>query len=424
MNTPTSRKERYMPDIVKTMKLHINVNDDEKKQLETLTNRYANACTYVSQYIFNNGFPLNSVKVQEANYQDVRTRFQLKSQLTVSVMKTVTARYKTLKEQLAKKPYKYKDENDTWQSIPRTLEWLYKPIVFRRPQADLVRNRDYNFINGKNGTLLSLNTLEKERLHVQFDVPEYFEKYFDGSWKFGTGKLVSVKGEWYFHIPMTKHINEEFSTDCVKHVVGIDRGLRFLLTSYDEKGRTHFVSGKEVMRKRDSFQRVRDELQAKGTRSAKRVLARISGRENRWMTDVNHRLSKALVDEYGAGTLFVLEDLSGVSFSEELLSNRSADGRRALRSWAFYQFEQFLSYKAVVIGASVVKVDPAFTSQRCPKCGRVRKGNRHHDCHEYVCDCCGYSSNDDRVGAMNIYFLGTLFLSGDSNPRFGARRSG
>ena len=261
-------------------------------------------------------------------------------------------------------------------------------------------------------------------MHVQFDVPEYFEKYFDGSWKFGTGKLVSVKGEWYFHIPMTKHVDEEFSVDRVKHVVGIDRGLRFLLTSYDENGKTHFVSGKEVRKKRDSFQRVRDELQAKGTRSAKRVLARISGRENRWMTDVNHRLSKALVDEYGAGTLFVLEDLSGVSFSEELLSNRSAGERRALRSWAFYQFEQFLSYKAVVAGASVVKVDPAFTSQRCPKCGRVRKANRHHDCHEYVCDCCGYSSNDDRVGAMNIYFLGTLFLSGDSNPRFGARRSG
>ena len=413
-----------MPDIVKTMKLHIHVNDDEKKQLEALTSRYADACTYVSQYIFDNGFPLNSVKVQQANYQDVRIRFKLKSQLTVSVMKTVTARYKTVKEQLAQKPYKYKDEDDKWQYIPRTLEWLREPIVFHRPQADLVRNRDYSFINGKNGTSLSLNTLEKKRLRVQFDVPEYFEKYFDESWKFGTGKLVSLNGEWYFHIPMTKHIDEEFSTDHVKHVVGIDRGLRFLLTSYDEKGKTHFVSGKEVMRKRDSFQRVRSELQAKGTRSAKRVLARISGRENRWMTDVNHRLSKALVDEYGAGTLFVLEDLTGVSFSEELLSQRSAEGRRDLRSWAFYQLEQFLSYKAVAAGSSVLKVDPAFTSQRCPKCGRIRKANRKHDRHEYVCDCCGYSSNDDRIGAMNIYFLGTLFLSGDSNPRFGVRKSG
>lgn len=413
-----------MPDIVKTMKLHINVNDDEKKQLKALTSRYAEACTYVSQYIFDNGFPLNSVKVQEAKYQDVRNQFNLKSQLTISVMKTVTARYKAVKEQLAQKPYKYKNEDDKWQYIPRTLEWLYKPIVFHRPQADLVRNRDYNFISNKNGQFLSLNTLEKKRLRVSFDIPKYFEKYFDGKWKFGTGKLISLSGEWYFHIPMTKHIDKEFSADHVKHVVGIDRGLRFLLTSYDEKGKVNFVSGKEVMRKRDSFQRVRDELQARGTKSAKRVLARISGRENRWMTDVNHRLSKALVDEYGADTLFVLEDLTGVSFSEELLANCSRGWRRDLRSWAFYQLEQFLSYKAVVVGSSVLKVDPAFTSQRCPKCGRVRKLNRNHDRHLYVCDCCGYSSNDDRVGAMNIYLLGTLFLSGDSNPRFGVRRSG
>lgn len=413
-----------MPDIVKTMKLHINVNDDEKKQLKALTSRYAEACTYVSQYIFDNGFPLNSVKVQEAKYQDIRNQFNLKSQLTISVMKTVTARYKAVKEQLAQKPYKYKNEDDKWQYIPRTLEWLYKPIVFHRPQADLVRNRDYNFISNKNGQFLSLNTLEKKRLRVSFDIPKYFEKYFDGKWKFGTGKLISLSGEWYFHIPMTKHIDKEFSADHVKHVVGIDRGLRFLLTSYDEKGKVNFVSGKEVMRKRDSFQRVRDELQARGTKSAKRVLARISGRENRWMTDVNHRLSKALVDEYGADTLFVLEDLTGVSFSEELLANCSRGWRRDLRSWAFYQLEQFLSYKAVVVGSSVLKVDPAFTSQRCPKCGRVRKLNRNHDRHLYVCDCCGYSSNDDRVGAMNIYLLGTLFLSGDSNPRFGVRRSG
>ncbi len=365
-----------MPDIVKTMKLHINVNDDEKKQLKALTSRYAEACTYVSQYIFDNGFPLNSVKVQEAKYQDVRNQFNLKSQLTISVMKTVTARYKAVKEQLAQKPYKYKNEDDKWQYIPRTLEWLYKPIVFHRPQADLVRNRDYNFISNKNGQFLSLNTLEKKRLRVSFDIPKYFEKYFDGKWKFGTGKLISLSGEWYFHIPMTKHIDKEFSADHVKHVVGIDRGLRFLLTSYDEKGKVNFVSGKEVMRKRDSFQRVRDELQARGTKSAKRVLARISGRENRWMTDVNHRLSKALVDEYGADTLFVLEDLTGVSFSEELLTNCSRGWRRDLRSWAFYQLEQFLSYKAVVVGSSVLKVDPAFTSQRCPKCGRVRKLNR------------------------------------------------
>ncbi|MCQ5313192.1 hypothetical protein NE696_02800 [Megasphaera massiliensis] len=69
------------------------------------------------------------------------------------------ARYKTVKQQLFQKPYKYKDEDGTWKYIPKTLEWLWKPIFFKRPQADLVRNRDYSFVD--NGQSLSINTLGK-----------------------------------------------------------------------------------------------------------------------------------------------------------------------------------------------------------------------------------------------------------------------
>ena len=35
----------------------------------------------------------------------------------------------------------------------------------------------------------------------------------------------------------------------------------------------------------------------------------------------------------------------------------------------------------------------------------------------YVCDACGYQSNDDRIGAMNLQMLGTLYVSGDEHPR-------
>ena len=173
------------------------------------------------------------------------------------------------------------------------------------------------------------------------------------------------------------------------------------------------------MEKRERFQNTRSELQSKGTKSAKRRLKAISGRENRWMTDVNHQLSKTLVDMYGSDTLFVLEDLTNVSF--DTLEKRNKDQRREIRSWAFYQFEQLLMYKSMETGAVAIKVAPDYTSQRCPKCGRIHKENRNHETHEYVCDSCGYRSNDDRVGAMNLYTLGTLYVSGDTNPRFGSR---
>ena len=411
-----------MAEMTKTMKLHIHPDEAGVALLKELTVKYSCACNYVSEYVFDHGFILNFMELQKALYNDVRRECGLKSQFTISSLKTVTARYKTIRTQLAKKPYKYQNGNGDWQFIRRTLEWLTKPVSFRRPQADLVRGRDYSFVNGASGEkLLSLNTLGG-RIKVTFDIPDCFGEYFDGSWSFGTGKIVSLLGEWYFHIPVTKTTDEELTPDNVKHVVGLDRGLRFIVTGYDEGGNTTFISGKDVMAKRDRFQKVRDELQAKGTKSAKRALKRISGRENRWISDVNHQISKTLVDRYGSGTLFAVEDLADVSFSEENLSNRTKKQRKDLRTWSFYQLEQFLTYKAEAVGSEVLEVKPDYTSQRCPKCGRILKANRHHEIHEYICDCCGYRSNDDRVGAMNIQLLGTMYLSGDMHPRFGARK--
>ena len=410
-----------MSELVKTMKLHIHVDKAADILFKEMTEAYRSACNSVSAYVFDNGFEMNSSKLSRVLYHEVRGRHGLKSQLAQSVFKTVTARYKTVKEQLYRKPYRYLDEEGDRQCITRTLEWLMKPVRFSRPQADLVRDRDYSFVQGR--TRLSINTLDK-RIRATFDVPECFEEYFDGSWSFGTARLVSLKGEWYLHIPMTKRAADTFDPSKPGHVVGLDRGLRFLYTSYDETGKTVFANGKDILDKRERFLKVRAELQKKGTRSAKRRLKAISGRENRWMSDVNHQLTKTLVSRYGSDTLFVIEDLSGVSFDEKILSRRDASGRRDVRSWAFFQFEQFLAYKAKASGSGVLKVSAEYTSQRCPRCGRIRRGNRDHRNHLYVCDSCGYRSNDDRVGAMNIYTLGTLFVSGDSNPRFGVRKTG
>lgn len=117
-------------------------------------------------------------------------------------------------------------------------------FIFRRPQADFVRGRDYSFAAAGSTEMLSLNTLAG-RVRVAFDVPENFHGYFDGSWSFGGGKLVCLNGEWYFHISMTRAAEKEFSLSAVKHVAGIDRGLRFLATVYDEKGKTAFLTARQ-----------------------------------------------------------------------------------------------------------------------------------------------------------------------------------
>ena len=400
-----------MSNLTKTIKLRIYVTPEQEMLFRKMTEQYRQACNFVSQYIFDNQFNMAYQSLNKKLYSDLRKLFGLKSQLAQSSIKTAISRYKTIKQQLFQNPYRYKDENGNWQRITKTLEWLWKPVLFRRPQADLVRNRDYSFVD--DGQVLSINTLGK-RTKCTFE-GEHFSEYLDGSYDLGTAKLVELKGLWYLHIPVTK-IVEDFQNEHVRHVVGIDRGLRFLTVSYDEQGKTEFVSGRKIATKRHKFQEVRKQLQSKGTKAAKRRLKAISRRENRWMSDMNHQISKTLVQKYGKDTLFVLEDLTGVSFEENNLS-QNAKRNYDLRSWAFYQLEQFLTYKAHENRSEVLKVSARYTSQRCPKCGTIHKGSRDHHKHLYSCQC-GYKSNDDRIGAMNIQLLGTMWISGDNNPRY------
>ena len=391
---------------VKLNILEPNVGMKFSKTME----QYRLACNYVSEYLFNNNFPLNKNEVQKVIYNTIREKFNLKSQMTISCIRSVIARYKTVKTQMARRPYKYQDQNTgEWYREVRDLNWLHKPISFNRPQVDLQRNRDWSYLSSGQ---LSINTLDG-RVKVE-PICRGFNQYLDGTWKFGLAKLLKSSGKWYLYISATKEVTN-FDKQTVKHVVGIDRGLRFLATSYDEQGKTAFFDGQAIMRKRAKYQKLRATLQAKGTKSAKRRLKKLSGRENRWISDVNHCLSKTLVQKYGANTLFVLENLNGVSFERTDLPKAL---RNQNKSWAFYQLEQFLTYKAHLHNSEVVEVSAKYTSQRCPKCGVIKKDNRHHEKHEYHCTNCGYCSNDDRIGAMNIQLLGTQYISGQEQPKF------
>lgn len=394
-----------------TIKVKLKITNSETALSFSKTmEQYRQACNYVSKYIFNHDFDMKQSRLNKELYSKLRNLFSLKSQMAQSVIRTVIARYKTVKTQMSCRPYKYQDQNTgEWHRETRNLNWLCKPISFNRPQVDLQRNRDWSYLS--NGQL-SINTLDG-RVKAS-PVCHGFSQYFDGTWKFGLAKLLKSGNKWYLHISATKEV-ADFDKQEVKHVVGIDRGLRFLATIYDEQGNTAFFDGKAIMRKRAKYQKLRATLQAKGTKSAKRRLKKLSGRENRWMSDVNHRLSKTLVQKYGADTLFVLENLNGVSFER-------ADLPKSLRSqnksWAFYQLEQFLTYKAHLNNCEVVEVSAKYTSQRCPKCGVIKKDNRNHGKHEYRCANCGYRSNDDRIGAMNIQLLGTQYISGQEQPKF------
>ena len=373
-----------MEQITITAKVQIVATDTDKVLLNKTMSVYCDACNYVSDYVFRT-HDLKQFSLNKILYSTLREKFSLKSQMAQSVFKTVIARCKAILE----------NQN----------EWM-KPS-FKKPQYDLVWNRDYSLTQN----CFSVNTLNG-RVKLPY-FAEGMSKYFNHSiYRFGTAKLVNKHGKYYLHIPVTYEVEESNISD-ICNVVGIDRGINFVVATYDSKHKSGFVSGKAIKQKRANYSRLRKELQMRHTPSSRRRLKAIGQRENRWMQDINHQVSKALATGNPKHTLFVLEDLTGIRNVTERVKTKN---RYVSVSWSFYDLEQKLIYKAKQNQSSVIKVDPRYTSQCCPACGHTEKSNRNKKIHLFTCKNCGYTSNDDRIGAMNLYRMGINYLADSQVP--------
>ena len=361
-----------------TAKIQLVVSAENCELLDSTANAYRNACNFVSEYIFRT-HNLKQFSLNKELYYEIREKFGLGSQMTQSVLKTVISRYKTIQT--------------------NQHEWIQPK--FKIPQFDLVWNRDYS---------LSQNYFSVNTLNGRLRLPYYakgMEKYFNKeTYRFGTATLVFRHKRYFLHIPVTFEVDECCDPD-ICNVVGIDRGINFVIATYDSRHQSGFVSGKVIKQKRGHYKNLRKQLQQVGTLSSRRRLKAIGQRENRWMQNVNHCVSKALVDNNPKHTLFVLEDLSGIRSATEKIRVKD---RYVAVSWSFYDLEQKLIYKAMQHQDKVIKVNPAYTSQCCPVCGHTEKANRNKKIHLFCCQNCGYKSNDDRIGAMNLYRMGIDYL--------------
>lgn len=222
-------------------KIKIIPTSEQENTLRQTAHAYRDACNSVSEVVFNEN-TLVQAKLHKWTYKELRSTFGLKSQMAQSVLKTVIAKYKTNKS------------NGHERS----------KVQFKKPQFDLVFNRDYSLTKG----LLSVNTLEG-RIKVPFHT-EGLESYFDGRWTFGTAKLVNKYGKWFLHIPVSKEI-EEANLHNINQVVGIDMGVNFTATTFDSEENSRFFSGKQITIKRNRSTRKpldarRESLYQQGTR--------------------------------------------------------------------------------------------------------------------------------------------------------------
>ncbi|PZW18110.1 IS605 OrfB family transposase [Thermosporothrix hazakensis] len=178
-------------------------------------------------------------------------------------------------------------------------------------------------------------------------------------------------------------------------VVGVDLGLnRPAVTSNKQ-----FLGERRWKEQERRIFRLKRKLQAKGTKSAKRHLRKLSGKLLRQRKDHDHVLSKRIVAHTPAGSTMVVENLTHIRSRARM--KKKTESQRRLHSWSFAQFHAFLTYKAQEKGIRVVKVDPRHTSQTCSRCGHQARKNRRSQS-LFLCRECGYCLNADLNASHNI----------------------
>jgi putative transposase len=184
-------------------------------------------------------------------------------------------------------------------------------------------------------------------------------------------------------------------------VIGVDLGIRDIATTSTGSS----WNGAQLRETRSQYVRVRSSIQSKRTKGAKRLLKRLSGREKRFQSWINHNISKQLVTEAKEiNAVLAFEDLTGIRLTTKVRKKT----RTEINRWAFHQLKQYTQYKANIAGVDVVLVDPRYTSQTCSLCHHVHpeQGKSYRNGKVFKCGHCGLEIDSDWNGALNIAQLG------------------
>jgi len=211
----------------------------------------------------------------------------------------------------------------------------------------------------------------------------------------GEADLIYRDTKWYLNV--TVEVPEDKEIEATD-VLGVDMGI--VEIAYDSDGNHYSGAALNDVRRRN--REIRRKLQHKNTKSAKRLLKKRKRKEQRFAADINHCISKRIVQTAKrTKRAIALEDLKGIG--KRVRASKAV--RTDLHNWSFAQLGDYITYKAKRAGVPLIKVDPRNTSRCCSICGHTVKANRESQS-EFVCKQCGHTQNADGNAAENIRALG------------------
>ena len=270
-----------------------------------------------------------------------------------------------------------------------------KPLRVTAPALPVVKKpccyiNNQNFkIAGDNIEFPVLINGKSKRICVKAKMTEHQKELF-ATKVLGTMRVVKKNHKL---VAQVVYDTEEASTPEEGNILGIDLGIKCPAVSFCSDGSVKFYGNG---RRNKYMRRHYDYLRRKAQKAKKlSAVIRLRNKEQRVMKDLDHKLSRQIVNEAASHKVSVikLERLDNIRSA----ARKSRKNNHSLHSWSFYRLSQFIEYKAKLAGIAVEYVNPAYTSQKCPVCWNVQ----HADDRDYIC-LCGYHTHRDLLGAINI----------------------
>lgn len=314
--------------------------------------------------------------------------------LVAEMVKTKTSTQKTTKNVVANLPSAVKNQaiKDARSIFATKVKRSnYKIIPILKKPICVWNNQNYTFdfthisvpfmVNEKS-TRLKIRALLGDKNNRNFDLLKH---------KLGTLRITKKSHKWVAQIAVTIPTVEKTGTN----ILGVDLGLKVPAVGITDSGKVRFFGkGRQNKYMKRAF---RSKSKRLGTQKKLSAIRQLNDKEQRWMQDKDHKVSREIVD-------FAIDNKVSVIRLEKLANIRqtartSRKNQKNLHTWSFYRLAQFIEYKATLAGVRVEYVDPAYTSQRCPSCSEKNKAQDR----KYKCPC-GFEKHRDIVGAMNIRY--------------------
>jgi len=218
-------------------------------------------------------------------------------------------------------------------------------------------------------------------LHIRLElvISDYHRRYLDDE-SLSLGSLTLLRDRAI--VTFRKHPPEPYEHESIISLDTNERSLDGVLAKEDRITSVVRAEFPDVSVIQSVHHDRRKRLQKKKShdrRTAKRLCAREGTREYHRIDYRMHEVANTVLSfAEERRSMIVLEDLTGIRPSKGKKLNRR------ISMWPRRKLHQIIEYKAAWCGIPVIKVDPRYSSRKCPVCGRIQDSRKGA---EFVCGC-------------------------------------